>query len=227
MPTLDYATRPAKKPPRDRPVSAVSVAVYGGLLMLLCTPFISSVGTDPLMLIALIGGGGALLARLIGRRLQRAGRVGWLPMVGVPLLASLTLLVVVLTAYNLILPRRAFHAIFHLAPSAGADLEYSPRRNFSAGGHRLYFHADAATVARLVQGAGLRPDDDEIQTRLARGEPPTNACVMFFAMRGYGFIDPVPAGIDPHGYSNGGYNGTIALLHDAGTGEVWVVKKGR
>ena len=228
MPTLDYAARPAKKPPRDRPVSAVSAGLLLGLMTFLLIPVVplSTVGGDRFVLILAVGLVGGTLARWTARRIRTSSFRGWWAMVGLPLLCGLVPLIVVLSLYNLLVPLRAFHNVFNQFPPPGATLDYSPRRNFGAGGHCFYFRSDPTTVDALVTAAGLAADDEPAR-KIEQGGTPANAAINFLLRGGwFVFFAPEPPAVDARFYSRKGPCGRMRMVHDAATGEVWAVKEG-
>ena len=225
--TLDYAPRPAARPKRDRPVSAVAALVLFLPLAFVVLFQMPYVGWDPAWLLLGVPVAMAFVTVALSRSLQRRGWRGWRVLVGLPLLAAVPVLVGVIGTYHFVLPGRAFRSVFHESPPADARLTYAPVRVFSAGGHGFYFHADADTVARLVTAAGMTPDPDDAARATLVSQTPKNAATLFLLIGGF------PLGSAP-GRSDGPFEfysrqtktDDARLLYDPATGEVWTVKMG-
>ena len=228
MPTLDYATQPARKPPRDRPVSGVAAGGLLGFVALIVVPAVplSRVGSDLVWLVLAVALAGGLAARWAGRGFRHAGLRGWWAMVALPLTCGAFGLILALALYNLAVPSRAFHNVFGEFPPSGAALQYSPRRNFGAGGHCFYFHADAATVNRLVAGAGLTATDPADDDSNPNRTPPERAIWFLWTSGWSPWFAPAPPAVDPRFFSRGRDTRDMRLVFDAATGEVWAVKEG-
>ena len=191
--TLDYAPRPAARPRIERPVSVILAGLLAMLVFVAVATLLqlATVGYDKVWLTLIVGVLGGASAGVMGRRHKAAGRFGWWPMVGLPLLSPLPWMVVVPLLYTPFVPGRAFRSVFHESPPAETQLSYAARRNRVGGGHGFYFHADATTVARLIAAAGMKPDD-EAAARAALPRP--NAAERHVDLFGGGWL---PAGVRP------------------------------
>ena len=228
MPTLDYAARPAQKPPRDRPVSAAVCVVFAALVSAVLLFNAPSVAFDQGWILLAAATLGTLAAKLVARLCGRAKWLGWWPMVGLPLLACVAVAAVPPTIYNGIVPQRAFYKVFGTGVPRDARLQFWRSSTFSDGSALcFYFHADATEVAHLVAAAGLAVDEKP-RADVAAGLPAGGVAEGVLKRLGYSsFLNPLPAAPGLRFFAGGSPKRGMSLIYDPATGEVWAVREYR